>query len=125
MSPNQYEEGKQVLGNHIIKDLNNMVFSYVGGREFISTWEITDDDLTLVFPLSKTGTYDFVIDWGDDETERYKGEGELKHIYSKSGLKTIRVTGQCYGLTFENRKVTANKIRDVLQWESTVAVKTN
>ena len=100
MSPNEYEGGKQALENRINKDLSNMVFSYVGGREFISIWEITDDNLTLVFPLSKTGKYDFVIDWGDETTERYKGK-ELKHTYSESGLKTISITRKCYNLTLE------------------------
>ena len=124
ISSAEYEQAKIYTNNFIIKDLTNIVFSYVGGREFISTWEIPDDDLTLEFPLSESGTYNFVIDWGDGITERHK-HGKLEHIYTKPGLKTIKVTGLCHRFTFNNREHSAKKVRDILQWGDNLLLDSN
>jgi surface protein len=71
-----------------------------GCDTFESTW--TGDSVTL--PLFSTGTYDFLVQWGDDDADIITAfnQAEVSHSYSESGTYNIVIKGDITGFRFNN-----------------------
>jgi|SRR6478752_3521923 len=75
---------------------------------FVSTWK-TDNISTgsststqVKLPLVSSGTYNFVVDWGDGNANTITvwNQAQTTHTYSVAGTYTITIKGICYGFSF-------------------------
>lgn len=95
------------------------IFSYFTAPlsllSFISTWTTTD---TITLPLSSTGTYNFLINWGDGNVDHITAydQAEVTHTYSAAGNYTLVITGVCEGWTFKDVPDSKDKINEIVQW---------
>ena len=68
-------------------------------------------------PLTATGTYKFVVDWGDGTSNYITAwnAAAVDHTYAAPGVYTVTIYGKCYGWKFNN---TGDKLKltDVLKW---------
>ncbi|MFT7233261.1 MAG: surface protein, partial [Cyclobacteriaceae bacterium] len=82
---------------------------------FVTTWEVTNPDLTITISTEVGLTYDFDIDWGDG-TVLTNLTGDVSHTYASAGIKTISING-----VFPHFKsYSKDKIRSVEQWGNIV-----
>lgn len=95
----------------------------LGANQFVSTWNPSltstgSSTATQVkLPLVSTGTYNFVVDWGDgtNNTITTWNQAQVTHTYSTSKLYQIKITGTCYGWQF-NATGDRLKLLSVQQW---------
>ena len=90
---------------------------------FVSTWKT--DNLSsgsstatqVKLPLIYTGTYNFVVDWGDNTTSTITtyNQADVTHTYSVAGTYQIKIKGVCNGWRFNNTG-DRSKILSVQQW---------
>lgn len=88
----------------------NLVNPYWFAKPFESTWRTSSvstgsSTATQVkLPLVSTGTYNFIVDWGDgtSDTITVWNQSQTTHTYSISGDYTIKISGTCYGWQFNN-----------------------
>jgi surface protein len=95
----------------------------LGTNCFTSAWDSTNtsagssnsDQISL--PLISSGTYDFVIDWGDSTSDRITSwdQAEATHTYSVGGAYTIKISGTFDGFRFNNT-LDRLKLTDVSVW---------
>lgn len=74
-------------------------------------------------PLTATGTYNFVVDWGDGtppDTITAWNDAAVDHTYAASGIKTVSILGRCTEWSFNNTGDRL-KVLDVTQWGNTVS----
>jgi surface protein len=80
-----------------------------GSRIFISSWK-TDNLSTgsststqVKLPLEISGTYNFVVDWGDSTTSNITtyDQAETTHTYAVAGTYTLSITGIIIGWSFK------------------------
>lgn len=73
---------------------------------FISIWntQLGSDSPspTITLPLTSKGTYDFVVDWGDNTSSIIKtyGDPEKTHRYATHGKYTVTIKGKIVGFSF-------------------------
>src|SRR6478609_2048274 len=85
----------------------HLVNPYRFGKDFVSTWK-TDNISTgsstatqVTLPLISTGTYNFVVDWGDGNKSTILAYNVGNtHTYSVAGTYTITIKGTCIGWRF-------------------------
>ena len=82
----------------------------------------TDDD-QYVLPL-QSGTYNFVVDWGDDSTNTITSytDTDKTHTYDTAGTYTITMTGVINGFghaAFET-DLDNKKLIDIMQWGNVI-----
>jgi surface protein len=86
----------------------------------LSTGSTAADHFKL--PLTATGTYNFVVDWGDGNTDTITvwNDAAVDHTYAASGIKTVTIRGVCTEWSFNN---TGDRLKllNVLQWGNTVS----
>lgn len=90
---------------------------------FISTWNTSIVGATgstqIALPLESTGTYNFLVDWGDNLNSTITSFSQNSHTYSAPGVYTINITGQLIGWTFNNGANTGGdkaKIIEISNW---------
>jgi len=85
---------------------------------FITQWLLVAADKTITLPLPSTGTYDFVVDWGDGTTETVTAYNDAAHTYATEGVKIVSILGTMthWGFNDGGDKL---KITDVLSGGST------
>jgi len=93
---------------------------------FISTWQTDNEGVTnnnqIGIVLDSSGTFDFVIDWGDGNTDTITtwDQPELIHTYDEIGVYTITMTGVIDGFFVGNYYGLGGgdygKILSVQQW---------
>ncbi len=91
---------------------------------FVSTWDTestsggSSDDDQIALPLTSSGTYDFIVDWGDgsapDEITTWD-QAETTHTFTEAGPQTISITGTISGFSFANGGDRL-KLTDVSEW---------
>jgi hypothetical protein len=91
---------------------------------FVSTWNTTatstgsSNDSQITLPLESTGTYNFIVDWGDESTSSITtwNQAEVTHTYSVSTTSvTVSITGTINGWRFNNTGDRL-KIKNISQW---------
>ncbi len=93
-------------------------FSFIisAQNEFITTWEVDSNDLSITIPTTGTG-YNYAIDFGDGNSLT-NVSGDISHNYSTAGIYTITITGDFPRIYFLNNQTDADKILSVEQWGS-------
>jgi len=97
------------------------------GLPFISEWRTTNtssgssDSDQVKLPLISTGTYNFVVNWGDGNSDTITtwDQAQTTHTYASSGDYTITITGTCTGWSFRSTGDRL-KILDISQWGSII-----
>ncbi len=94
-------------------------YDLITSQTFISTWNtnLGDGDTTITLPLTSTGTYNFIVDWGDGNYDRITSynQPEITHTYASGGTKTISINGTINGWSFNNTGDRL-KITSIEQW---------
>jgi surface protein len=91
---------------------------------FISIWDTTLvssggslDTLVVKLPLISTGTYNFIVDWGDGTNNTIVAwdDVNVSHSYPTEGVYKITITGIINGWQFAN---TGDRLKllSILQW---------
>ena len=57
---------------------------------------------TFVLPLASGESYDFRIDWGDNNIETITSDSDVTHVYDTAGTYQISITGQIPRVYFNN-----------------------
>ena len=105
---------------------------------FITTWEVTESDLSLQIPTRGDYTnyadddpedivvtdYDFTIDWGDGTVETVSGDDpDPSHTYATAGTYTVKISGTFPWMNLGEKpnftyihSETAKKLQTVEQW---------
>lgn len=92
-------------------------------NQFVSTWNTSNvstgsSTATQVkLPLVSTGTYNFVVSWGDGTTNTITtwNQAQTTKTYSVAGIYQIKITGTCYGWQF-NLAGDRLKILSIEKW---------
>ena len=92
-----------------------------GPQGFRSTWETSNISTgssaadTITLPLTASGTYDFVITWGDGNSETITSAAQATHTYAAPGQYDITVFGDIVDWSFNN---TGDKLKilNVSNW---------
>jgi len=84
---------------------------------FIFEVVTTTPDETFTLPLESAGTYDFHVNWGDDNSDDITAydDSAVTHIYALSGTHLITITGTITGWSFNNLGDKL-KIYDIKSW---------
>ena len=88
---------------------------------FVSTWNTElpgiSDDNQIRLPLESSGTYDFMVDWGDGTSDNITAwdQTEVTHTYADPGIYTVSITGTIRGWRFNNGG-DAEKVIEVSHW---------
>lgn len=71
----------------------------------------------FIIPLNASGTYNFVVDWGDTNTDTITtfNDAALDHTYAVAGIYTVKITGICTHIFFNSAGDTL-KLLDITQW---------
>ena len=99
----------------IISEANTFIFTVKTNAAVAAT-------TTVQLPLVSTGTYNFLVDWGDGQKDYVTSFAQIyvretvarTHTYRTVGTYTIRITGVCigwsfFGLTNEQPKIQSIK----------------
>ena len=117
-NPDQTPIGK--MGRISLESINTLAGLYmssvakvdgisIGGKPvgtFRSTWNTNKEGLSNTYsiqlPLIHSGTYDFIVDWGDSSTDYITvyDQIETRHTYSVRGTYSVIITGICTGWSF-------------------------
>jgi hypothetical protein len=78
------------------------VFEMLWNTNNTSTGSSAANQITL--PLTNVGSYDFIVDWGDGNTDTITAfnQAEVTHTYAAAGSYTVRMAGTINGWQFNN-----------------------
>jgi len=101
------------------------VRSSTNSDSFLSMWNTNyisqgSSNIGVVrLPLQSNGTYDFVVDWGDNNSNTITSWNQISvtHTYLSPGIYFINITGTIIGWSFNNGGDRL-KLINVLQWGS-------
>jgi len=95
---------------------------YTGFAQFITTWETTSDNQSIIIPTNPAFTYNYTVDWGDGNTSTNQ-TGNAQHTYGSAGTYLVSITGAFPAIYFNvvgpfNPALSANRnrIKTVEQW---------
>jgi surface protein len=92
---------------------------------FLSRWDTTKGTgggparRQVVLPLEASGTYDFIINWGDGSIQHLDNNNYTSystHEYSAEGEYDISITGTIIGWQFNDNPDIAPKLISISQW---------
>lgn len=90
-----------------------MFFRPVEAGAFEFQIQTSGSNYYFYLPLGATGTYDFMIDWGDgsepENITSYNG-GDNHHIYTTEGSYAIKMTGECTEFDFQHTSDNRNDV---------------
>jgi len=98
-------------------------FNPVPVEGFVSRWATTNEgdsgNNQIILPLTPSGTYNFVVNWGDGnfDTITAWNQAETTHTYSNPGEYTVTITGTINGWSF-SLIGDYNKLLNITQWGS-------
>lgn len=93
--------------------------------KFISKWTTTDSYRDVTLPLNSSGTFNFIVDWGDGNTDEVTSydDPDATHTYESTGTFTVTITGTIDGFGFDNHSFISNdnsisnyRLTDITQW---------
>lgn len=79
-----------------------------GEPPFVSAWKTdnpgTSTSTQITVPTTSAGTYDCVVDWGDDTTSTITtyNDAAWTHTYPVAGTYTVKIYGTFTGINFNN-----------------------
>jgi len=91
-----------------------------GKSTFVTTWDTTQAGSandTIILPLYGSGVYDFVVDWGDGNTDHITADTDpaTTHVYTSSGTYTVTFKGILNGFRFNNLG-DKSKLMNIARW---------
>jgi predicted secreted protein len=92
----------------------------------IATWNTTagsSDADQFQLPLLASGSYDFIVDWGDGNQDAITvwNQTETLHTYAVAGEYEIQIIGRCHGIRFNNGG-DRNKLIVIRSWGASFRV---
>jgi surface protein len=98
-------------------------------QTFVSVWDTSRTSTgsstatQIRLPLVSTGTYNFIVDWGDGSIDRITtwNQAEVTHTYARAGVYQLTITGTLYGFTFYNGSTGVGdrlKLLTIFKWGS-------
>lgn len=89
--------------------LQNTVFGRTKNA-FVSTWRTSNTSsgsstsTQIKLPLVSSGSYNFTVDWGDGTSNLITvwNQAQATHTYATSGDYIIKISGTCFGWSFNN-----------------------
>ena len=93
----------------------------ITGNAFKSSWDTSkvgvSSSTSITLPLESTGTYDFVVDWGDGSSSIVKSWDSVNktHDYGIPGTYNVSISGTIKGFAFNNSGDKL-KIINIEQW---------
>lgn len=86
---------------------------------FISTWDTTTPNETISLPLIASGSYDFIVNWGDGGVDFIIAfnQAEVTHNYVLAGTHVVTIEGDISGFSF-NASGDRLKIKNISNWGS-------
>ena len=82
---------------------------------FISTWETTFYNETITIPTAPGARYNYTVNWGDGTPNATLQTGNASHIYAKSGIHTVQISGTFPRIYFNNT-IGKEKFISIKQW---------
>ncbi|MFA6963897.1 MAG: BspA family leucine-rich repeat surface protein [Patescibacteria group bacterium] len=78
--------------------------------QFLSRWDTSKTSsgsstaTQIHLPLESTGTYNFIVDWGDSSTSTITtwNQAETTHTYASGGIYDLKIGGTITGFRFNN-----------------------
>lgn len=72
---------------------------------------------TFTLPLLSTGSYDFLVDWGDGSTDEITAynDSAVTHTYVSAGSYDVSISGTITGWAFDN-SASAPKVYEISNW---------
>lgn len=92
-----------IFNNGLLTSFSNSPFTIQIDTQFVDFSSSTStSDTQFKLPLIETGTYNFIIDWGDGNKELITSYNQpsIVHTYPVSGVYTINIIGTCIGWSF-------------------------
>jgi surface protein len=105
------------------KKAERNILQNVSKDSFVTVWDtrLTNGTSTnnhqIKLPLEVTGSYNFIVDWGDKSSDLITSwdQKETTHYYSMPGIYIITIAGLLNGWSFNNR-YDMTKITEIMQW---------
>lgn len=110
--------------NTIPATASDVSLSDIDPSEFVTEWTTSADNQEVVLPTFFNGDYDFVVDWGDGQSQPVIS-GSLdnnwdtaKHTFVAAGVYQVTITGKLKGWNFHRDPDgnTADLLTGVLNW---------
>jgi len=98
----------------------NLTYIESPPNSFNSVWK-TDNPGTsstnqITLPLESSGTYNFIVDWGDGQSrETITSYTNATHTYTQPGTYEVRISGTITGFRFNNSG-DRQKLLEIKQW---------
>jgi len=85
---------------------------------FISVWRTTSPSESITLPLESSGTYSFIVDWGDGNIDTITSwnQTERTHTYSVAGDYVVTIEGTLIGYRFYDYPTEAPKLIEIQRW---------
>ena len=88
---------------------DSLQYKYVP-QTFVSVWDTSRTSTgsstatQIRLPLVSTGSYNFIVEWGDGSTDRIRtwNQAEVTHTYAAAGVYQLTITGTLNGFRFAN-----------------------
>ena len=92
-------------------------------QTFVSVWDTSRTSTgsstatRITLPLISTGSYNFIVEWGDGSTDRITtwNQAEVTHTYAAAGVYQLTITGTINGFRFNNGGDRL-KLLSILKW---------
>jgi surface protein len=113
------------LDNSVIMARANRSIVNSKPKPFLSTWKTDNLSQTssaanqIVLPLAVTGSYNFMVYWGDNTSSSISSalQPEVTHSYATAGTYNVTMSGYINGWSFFNGR-DRRKITNISQWGS-------
>lgn len=100
------------------------LLGFPASYEFRTTWSTDNNGVSssneIKLPLRSTGTYNFLVDWGDGNTDFISSwnQPETTHTYSSYGTKNLIIYGNIEGFGYDisGSGDDIEKLIDITQW---------
>ena len=90
----------------------------VASPEFALKWETTTPNEDIEIGIG-SGTFDYVIDWGDGTVETYNTDANISHTYANAGDHITKISGDFPHINMGDAGISAtfkNKLYEILNW---------
>lgn len=104
-----------VINNNLLNSNTNTYFVSVWNTSKTSVGSSNSNQVKL--PLESMGTYNFVVDWGDNSNESINlwNSTSTTHTYSSAGIYQINISGTIQGFRF-NGTGDRLKLKEIKSW---------